>query len=89
VLARYRRNFFAREFFCFFKKGALSRVEIRLGLKKYGFSDSKIEAVFSAADTNQDNMLTIDEFATGIVPLLKDATKVLTLLALLVQKYKY
>ena len=50
--------------------GTLSRVEIQLALKRYGFSEGKINDLFNAADANHDNVLSVQEFAKGMVPIL-------------------
>ena len=53
--------------------GTLSRVEIHLALKRYGFSEAKINALFDVADANQDNVLSRAEFAGGMAPILMAA----------------
>jgi len=52
------------------QSGTLSRTEIHLALKRYGFSDAKIDLLFNAADANSDNVLSVDEFNQGMVPIL-------------------
>ena len=42
--------------------GSLSRAELHLALKRYGFSDRKIDELFQNADTNGDNLLSLGTF---------------------------
>ena len=42
----------------------------QLALKRYGFSEGKINDLFNAADANHDNVLSVQEFAKGMVPIL-------------------
>jgi hypothetical protein len=55
------------------ESGTLSRVEIHMALKRYGFSEHKIDELFNVADANHDNVLSISEFTKGMVPILMQA----------------
>eukprot|EP00960_Hanusia_phi_P001139 30827-Hanusia_phi.AAC.1 len=56
--------------------GYLSWREISLALSTFGFSTSKIERVFEAADINQDGQISIAEFSEGIVPILVETEQI-------------
>ena len=49
--------------------GALSKLELREGFRTIGvlpnISDSELDEVFTAIDTNQDGLVTLDEFLVG------------------------